>query len=90
MTEYLKVGEVADRIGLGRDTIYVMHSRGQLPDPDMILDPDKDRPLPLWKPATVDRWNETRRKRSRTCPTCGDAIYYGLFCSNDCADRTST
>lgn len=24
----------------------------------------------------------------RTCGECGRTIYYGLYCSNDCADRS--
>jgi len=61
MTErMLGVAEVAARIGVKIDTVYVMSSRGQLPEPDQTVNAGRTA---LWTAETIDAWNAQRRKR---------------------------
>ena len=59
------VGMIGKRVGLGIDTVRVMSSRGDLPDPDLLLNTGEafNRPLKLWYAETIDEWNRDRRKR---------------------------
>ena len=47
--------EVADLLGVKRNTLAVWRKRGSLPLPDETISG-----LPIWKRATLDLWNETR------------------------------
>ena len=60
-TEWLTVAGVADRIGLTRDTVRVMHSVGTLPPPDMVVGPEDTRPTKLWRIDTIDEWDRDRK-----------------------------
>ena len=53
---YLSRPEVAERIGVQRDTL----NRYRLPEPDAYVGR-----LPGWLPETVDRWNAERPSRRR-------------------------
>ena len=55
--ELLGVGEFAERVGLKKSTIYVYHSTGRLPKPDLVVNGGNTA---LWLDSTVDRWNEER------------------------------
>ena len=57
--DLLGVGELADRIGLKRTTVYVMSSRGQLPEPDQLVNGGRTK---LWKPETIDQWRKRNDK----------------------------
>jgi len=59
------VGMIGKRIGLGINTVRVMSSRGDLPDPDLLLNTGDafNRPLKLWLTETIDEWDATRGKR---------------------------
>lgn len=59
MNDYLGVGEVADLIGLKRSTVWAMHSRGDLPDPDLTVNQGHTK---LWLPATIEAWDRDRQK----------------------------
>jgi predicted DNA-binding transcriptional regulator AlpA len=63
MEQLLTVGEIGERIGLKTSTIYVMSSRGRLPEPDVVMNADRPRPTRLWYTSTIDEWNATRRNR---------------------------
>ena len=65
-TEWLTVAGVADRIGLTRGTVTVMHHAKKLPKPDMVVGPDDTRPTKLWRTETIDEWNRTRPKPKET------------------------
>ena len=56
----LTVGEIGPRVGLEKDTVYVMSSRGALPPPDELKNKDAKRPTKLWKTSTIDEWDKTR------------------------------
>ena len=58
--EVLGVAEIAVRIGLKPSTVRVMSSRGQLPEPDILVN---DGNTKLWLLKTIDDWDETRGKR---------------------------
>jgi predicted DNA-binding transcriptional regulator AlpA len=60
-TEWLTVSGVADRIGLTRGTVRVMHSAGKLPSPDMVVGPENMQSTKLWRTETIDEWNRTRK-----------------------------
>ena len=59
------VGMIGKRVGLGINTVRVMSSRGDLPEPDLLLNTGEafNRPLKLWLTETIDEWNRDRRKR---------------------------
>lgn len=59
----LTIGEVAGHIGLKKTTLYVKHSRGELPPHDDVKNADVAHPTKLWFVSTIDEWNETRSKR---------------------------
>ena len=60
-TEWLRLDGVADRIGLTRGTVRVMHSAGKLPPPDMMVGPEGTRLTNLWRIGTIDEWDKTRK-----------------------------
>ena len=43
--------DVAELMGLGIETIKTHRARGNMPDPDYVID-DK----PLWRRETIDQW----------------------------------
>ena len=49
--------DVAELMGLGIETIKTHRARGNMPEPDVIID-DK----PLWRRETIDQWIATRKK----------------------------
>jgi predicted DNA-binding transcriptional regulator AlpA len=51
--------DVAELMGLGIETIKTHRARGNMPDPDYVID-DK----PLWRRETIDQWIATRRKQA--------------------------
>jgi predicted DNA-binding transcriptional regulator AlpA len=51
--------DVAELMGLGIETIKTHRARGNMPDPDYVID-DK----PLWRRETIEQWIATRRKQS--------------------------
>lgn len=51
--------DVAELMGLGIETIKTHRARGNMPDPDYVID-DK----PLWRKETIDQWIATRRKQT--------------------------
>ena len=54
--ELLGVGEVAQRTGLKPTTVYVYHSIGKLPDPDLVTNSGNTK---LWLTGTIDEWRST-------------------------------
>lgn len=58
--EVLGMHEVAERTGIKIDTLYVMSTRGQLPEADQTVGKGRTK---LWYPETIDEWNEKRSKR---------------------------
>ena len=56
----LGVGEVAERIGRTKGTVYVMKSKGKLPPPDLVVNGGATN---LWLDSTIDEWNDNRRKQ---------------------------
>jgi len=56
----LGVAEIADHIGLGRNTVQVMSARGQLPEPDQIVNGGRTK---LWKESTINRWQKQRSRK---------------------------
>lgn len=50
--------DVAELMGLGIETIKTHRARGNMPDPDYIVDSK-----PLWRRDTIERWIASRRKR---------------------------
>lgn len=61
--DYLDVAAVADRIGVKRRTVYVYLSRGDMPEPDMVL-----LRHPLWLVTTIDEWRKQKGKRKGRAP----------------------
>ena len=61
--DLLTVGMIGDRVGLGADTVRVMSARGQLPEPDLILNVQYPRPTKLWFAITIEHWDAKRSKR---------------------------
>ena len=57
--ELLGIGDVAVHIGLTKGTLYVMHSRGELPEPDAYANGGRTK---LWKTTTIDTWQKDRRR----------------------------
>ncbi len=53
----LGAGEIADRLGVSRGTIYNRRSRGDFPPPDGVVGGN-----PAWWPATIDEWVGARRR----------------------------
>jgi len=49
--------DVAELMGLGIETIKTHRARGNMPEPDLVID-DK----PLWRRATIEHWMATRKK----------------------------
>ena len=47
--------DVAELMGLGIETIKTHRARGNMPDPDYVID-DK----PLWRRETIDQWIAAR------------------------------
>jgi predicted DNA-binding transcriptional regulator AlpA len=47
----LRVGEVAETIGISRRSFERLRAAGKFPPPDRQVGR-----MPLWRPATVDRW----------------------------------
>jgi len=58
--DLLGIGEVADLVGLKRSTIYVMHSRGQLPVHDAVANQGRTK---LWRRKTIVKWDRKRGRR---------------------------
>ena len=55
--ELLGVGEFAERVGLKKSTVYVYHSTGKLPEPDLVVNGGNTA---LWLDTTVDEWKKER------------------------------
>lgn len=49
--DLLGPAEIAELLGFTRGTVYVMGSRGQLPEPDQVNASGK-----LWKQSTIKAW----------------------------------
>ena len=45
--------EVAESLGVQRETVAAYLSRGQMPAPDEVFGR-----TPLWRPATISRWKK--------------------------------
>jgi hypothetical protein len=58
VTVLLTRQEVADLIGVTLETIKMHRKNGTMPDPDHVYGV-----TPLWKPATIRAWDNTRNKR---------------------------
>jgi predicted DNA-binding transcriptional regulator AlpA len=55
MEGFLTAEQLAARLGVKRDSIYRMHTRGDLLAPD-----EKVGRTPLWSVASVDAWEKDR------------------------------
>ncbi len=58
-SELIGIAGVANLIGLTPGTVKVMRAKGDLPDPDVVVD---GRTI-LWKEATIIEWDRARVKR---------------------------
>ena len=58
--EYLTAKQVAERIGVARQTVSVYLWRKSMPEPDLVL-----LGRPLWLPETIDHWRSQRYVRYR-------------------------
>ncbi len=56
--EYLTAQEIADRFGWKLETVHRYRHNGTLPPPDRMFGR-----TPVWKPATIDRWDAGRPGR---------------------------
>ena len=54
------IEEAADHLGVSRQWLDTLRSRGQMPDPDVTLGQS-----PGWLLGTLDEWWVTRPKRGR-------------------------
>lgn len=76
-TKYLTLSDIAERIGVGVESIRVYHQRankhrkegaprpGDLPEPDAVFGRS-----PVWREATIRRWEAARPGRGvRLRPT---------------------
>jgi predicted DNA-binding transcriptional regulator AlpA len=55
MDGYLTSEDLATRLGVKRESIHRMRTRGDLPDPDAVAGR-----TPLWRPETIDTWQANR------------------------------
>ena len=55
--DLLGVGEVAAKTGLKPTTVYVYHSVGKLPEPDLVSNGGVTK---LWLDETIDEWKGNR------------------------------
>ncbi len=55
MDGYLTSEDLATRLGVKRESIYRMRTRGDLPDPD-----DTIGRTPVWKTDTITAWEADR------------------------------
>lgn len=55
---YLSLQDVADRLGLSRNTIGNYATQGRLPEPDVIV--GQRQRVRGWLPETIDQWNTQR------------------------------
>lgn len=53
--------EVADMTGLKLETVHQYRSRGQMPDPVVLISR-----TPVWTRDTINEWDEGRRTRAHT------------------------
>ena len=55
MDGYITSDELAARLGIKRDSVYQMRSRGDIPEPDMRVGR-----TPVWRPETIASWEAAR------------------------------
>lgn len=58
--DMLTITDVAERVGVKRQTIDAYRLRGLMPEPDGYLGKS-----PWWRAKTIDRWNATRNQLGR-------------------------
>ena len=51
------IAEIAEMAGLTRANVRMMRSRGQLPEPSVVLAMG-----PVWKRSTIEKWIEKRNR----------------------------
>lgn len=54
MDGYLTTDQLAMRLGVQRASVYRMHTRGDLPEPEKI------GRTPVWPVATIETWEKSR------------------------------
>ena len=54
MEGFLTTDQLAARLGVQRASIYRMHTRGDLPQPEKI------GRTPVWSAASIDAWEQSR------------------------------
>lgn len=54
MEGFLTTDQLADRLGIQRASIYRMHTRGDLPEPEKV------GRTPLWPVAAIESWEKGR------------------------------
>lgn len=54
MEGFLTAEQLATRLGVQRATIYRMHTRGDLPKPEMV------GRTPLWPVPSIETWEQSR------------------------------
>lgn len=57
-TQYLDLAAVAARLGVTYDTVTAYRSRGDMPEPDIMLGAS-----PGWLPKTIEAWIKNRPGR---------------------------
>lgn len=54
MEGFLTSDQLAARLGIKRDSIYRMHTRGDLPEPERL------GRTPVWPIASIEAWEKSR------------------------------
>jgi predicted DNA-binding transcriptional regulator AlpA len=54
MEGFLTSDQLADRLGVKTSSIYRMHTRGDLPNPEKV------GRTPLWPVAVIETWEQSR------------------------------
>lgn len=63
-TKYLTSGEVAEMLGLSKNTVAQYATHGKLPEPDAVMGRGANLTRG-WLPETIEAWQATR-------PGCGN------------------
>ena len=58
-TKYLTSGEVAEMLGLSKNTVAQYATHGKLPEPDAVMGQGANLTRG-WLPETIEAWNQSR------------------------------